>query len=375
MASKTDLSIEENVQKNSDMFKEKIEANTAFSSSYMSDLLAFDWLDEIEEACPYMDTIIRDAKLFLIKEEEVVLIEKSKRINVSSIKDLAKHTERIKKYDPKFNDVQPSKILDIRNEETYNIYENRFLYTVIKMLRRFITEKEDMLKKLELRDNKRLEYKANTITTMEKVDIELVIKSVTLPSGDFSSDLKKKIAIVKKRIKRIKEYLASWERSQMYKDLELAHVSLIDPPIRKTNLILKNPNFQATLRLWEYLYKLEDENEEEDDFEGRAGNILESFLDHSFLIDYYVMESMAVSKRVQKKEMAKYAIYLLTEEIHHIVNLMKKSGLTVTNDDILKIISAELNSKKKAKQIGNEEVKKKFKSAMDEYLERAQDCL
>lgn len=375
MASKFNLDIEEVVQKNSMAFLHNLQAESEFDSNFTGDLLAFSWLDEIEAACPFIDTIVRDAKLFLIKEENVVLIEKSKRIGVSSIKDLARHTERINKYIPETEDVEPSKILDIRSEETYNIYENRFLYTVVRLLDKFIAKKEKLLKNFELKDNKLLEYKASTLTESERVKLELKIESESLPNDNINKNIKDQIREVRKRIKRIKEFLASWEHSQMIRELEAQHVAMVEPPIKKTNLILKNPNFQMAYKLWEFLYKyeFEDRESDEEDEEGKAGDVLKGFLDHSFLIDYYVMEAMATSKREQKKKMSKYAVFLLNQELERVILLLKKCGFSITDEELLKMMLKSLRNGRSERLVGADDVKKKFKSAIDEYLERIED--
>ena len=80
-------------------FLKKIESEMAFQSSYNGDLLSFDWLDEIEEACPRIDKIVRVAKVALVQEANVELIEKAKRITVESVKDLSRHTNYINKYE------------------------------------------------------------------------------------------------------------------------------------------------------------------------------------------------------------------------------------------------------------------------------------
>ena len=123
-------------------FLHKLESEMSYQSTYNGDALSFDWIDIIEEACPRLDIIIRRAKVQLVQEANIELIEKAKRITVESVKDLAKHTNFINKYDDATQSVEPGKILDIRNEETFNIYENRFLHTLVYLIDRFIAERE-----------------------------------------------------------------------------------------------------------------------------------------------------------------------------------------------------------------------------------------
>ncbi len=367
--------VEKEVKDRTDIFLKKLGSEMFFKSDYEGNLVSFDWVDVIEDACPYIDIIVRQPKIALIREENTVKIEKSKKITVASIKDLSKHTEYINKVDKKTKSVEPKKILDVRNEETYNIYENRFLYTLIDSLLKFVLEKEELLNNFELSDDKVLEYSAKTVTDFEKLDIELKVTSETLPTAKVDKKIKDEIKKIKARIKRIKEYISSWQRSEMYKALEKAHVSFIKPPIKKTNIILKNPNFRIAVKLWEYLLKFEDDEDTKENDTDNGNDVLKGFLDHSFLIDYLVLDSLVPSKREQKKKMAKNAVLLLREEIRRIVDLLLSAGIEITDEELLNMIAKEIKKDKSERLVGMDDVKKKFKNAMEEYLERAQEYL
>lgn len=358
-------------------FLKKLESEMAYQSKYNGDLLSFEWLDEIEEACPRIDKIVRVAKVALIQEANVELIEKAKRITVESVKDLSRHTNYINKYDEKTDTVEPGKILDIRNEETFNIYENRFLHTLVNTMERFILEREDELKELDISDEKLLEYKGKTQTGSERLNIEIKVTSETLATGEINKELKEKIEEVKKRIKRIKEYIGSWHKSEMMKALDKAHIPPVKSPLKKTNVFLKNPNFRVASALWEYLnrYGFEDNNNEKDNIVSDGNDVIKGFLDHSFLINYYVLESTSNSKREQKRQLSKYAVVMLKEEIKRIVDLLLSCGLKITEEDLMKLLAEELKHDKSDRLVGADDVKKKFKNAMDEYLERTQEYL
>ena len=89
----------------------------------------------------YLDNILRNPNRFIINEEEIVKVEQAKRITVDSIKHLAKHTSFIQEIDDN-GDVKPSKVLNINKDESYNTYENRFIYTLINNMRTFVEIKE-----------------------------------------------------------------------------------------------------------------------------------------------------------------------------------------------------------------------------------------
>lgn len=360
-----------------DDFLKNLDSKMDYRSLYKSDFLVFDWIDEMEFACPYIDIVVRNPKLTLIQEKNVVKVERAKRINVDSVKNLAKNTHYINKV-TKNNEVEPKKILEVRNEETFNIYENRFLYTLIDDMARFIRAKEEILNHFEITDNKRMEYAASTVANGEKIKFEVVVTSESLPNQKIDKKLADEIAKAKKRLKRIKDYISSWYRSPMMKQLEREHVKPIKPPLKKTNITLKNPNFRIAARLWDFLrmYDLEDRNSSNQNANlDDSIDLLKGFLDHSFFIDYAVLNSMNTKKRVQKKLMSEYALVILTEEVHRIVSLLVSNGMKINDEELLGIIAKEIKSEKKERFAGSDDVKKKFQSAIDEYLERTQENL
>ena len=247
--------VDEIVKKKKNKFLKSLESNMYFKSTFFGESLSFEWLDQIESSCPYLDIIVRNPKLTLIKEERVVNVEKSKKVTIESIKDLSKHTNYISKYDKEKKYVEPSKILNVFNEETYNIYENRFLYTLVRQVESFIAKKEEELKNFNFNDSKLLEYSATSSTDFEKVSIELRLNSESNSNKKTNTKFNEEIKIAKARIKRVKDYIKSWYSSELFKSLEKEHIALVNPPIKKTNILLKNPNFQIAVKLWDYFQK------------------------------------------------------------------------------------------------------------------------
>ena len=371
------LKVNKEIKDTRDDFLKNVDSEMDYRSLFQSDLLVFDWVDEMEFACPYIDIIVRNPKLTLIQEKNVVKVERAKRVNVDSVKNLAKNTHYINKI-KEDQSVEPKKILEVRNEETFNIYENRFLYTLIDDMARFIRDKEQILNHFELIENKRMEYAATTKAAGEKIHIEVAISSESLPNQKMDKKLAEEIKKVKIRLKRIKDYISSWYHSPMMKQLEREHVKPIKPPLKKTNITLKNPNFRIAARLWDFIraYDLDEkENNQNNTNVNDSIELLKGFLDHSFFIDYSVLNSMNTQKRMQKKTMTEYALVILTEEVHRIVSLLLSSGVKITDEELLALIAKEIKAEKKERLVGSDDVKKKFQTAMDEYLERMQKNL
>lgn len=377
MEKKSSIKLDDKLKNKTNMFVKKLNSEMFYKSELTNNSMKLDWLEQIEFACPYIDNLIRNPKVFLVKVSEVVKIEKAKKVTVESVKDLSKHTQFIDKIDPKTMEVQPSKLLITKREETYNIYENRFLYTLLTNLFRFLDKQKKALDDLTVKDNKSLEYAASTIIGNEKVKLELKIDSNYISSMNNENGMGEAINSIYERLRKIEDYTLSWRKSAFLTALEKERVSLVTPPIRKTNSILKNPNFQVAMKLWIFLQGYEDksDNEAKNSLDTEGNETLKGVLDDSFLMDYFVLDSISSSKKIQKDKLAKYAVIMISQQVRRALSLLLKSGIEITDEDVLKLISEEMQSDKSQRLVGEEDVKKKFKNAMDEYLERTKDYL
>lgn len=377
MTKDLNIQVDQKLRDKTYIFKDKMNSAMYYRSELNNDSMSFDWLKEIEFACPYIDNIVRNPKLFLIKQNEVVKIEKAKKITVESVKDLSKHTHYIEKIDKKTNEVQPSKILISRQEETFNIYENRFLFTLLDNLIRFVSKKEILIESIDVKNSKTLEYAASTTTGGERVNVELKVSSGEIPKGSDGNDFAKELENIKQRMKRVKDYISGWRRSEFYKSLDRAHIAFVTSPIRKTNTILKNPNFQIAMKLWSYIQAYNDKADDNasNSLDTEGNEILKGILDDAFLMNYYVLDSISSSKKEQKEKIMKYAVLMISGQVQRAVSLLLNNGIEITDEEILKLISSEIKDEKDRRLVGSADVKKKFKSAMDEYLERTKDYL
>ncbi len=375
----SNLKLNEKLNNKSELFTKNINSKMVYQSEFSSTSLDFSWVELIEKACPYIDNIVTNPKVSLIKEEDVVKVEKAKKISVASVKDLSKNTHYIEKIDAITSEVQPSKLLIERTEETYNTYENRVLYTLIYNLSRFVMQKEKEMEDMEVRDEKTLEYAGTTNNGVERLNIELKVTANQLPNIDFegsnAQSLEEKLKEVYEKIELINRFIMVWQRSALYTSLRDANVSLVFPPLRRTNLILKNPNFQMAMKVWDFLQSYQDIDDEkkEESLDSTGNAILKSILDDAFLMNYYVMDSITPFKRDQKKRITEYAIIMMHQQIKRVIATLLSNGITITEEEILSIIAEELKKEKDQTEINEALIKDKFRTAIDEYLDKAQN--
>jgi len=370
------LSIDEQLKVKSDNFIKNVKSGMHLKSDLNSDINSLEWLEIIEEVCPYLDNIVRTPKVALVSESEVTKIEKARKTSVDTVKDLSKHTDYIDKIDPETGDVLPSKLLVVFREETFNTYENRFIYTLILNLLRFLTEKEELLKDLKPRNDKSLEYSASTSNGKEKIKVDVKISTKPTRLSDEDNDLDKEINSVRKRIEKMKKFVNSWLASELITSLQKQHATLVMPPIKKTNLILKNPNFQMATKLWDFLYSVDEEQKKKiNGMDSKGDELLRKILDDACLMDYYVLDSISINKKDQKEKLCKYALLMIMNQVQRAIDILLENGIKISEQELFKLLSTELEKKKSISQIGSADIKKKFQKEMDDYLAKASQYL
>ena len=331
-----------------------------------------EWLEVLEETFPYVENILRNPNRFIMNEEEIVKIEMARRITVDSIKHLSKNTNLIQEINEETGDVTPSKILNINKEENFNTYENRVIYTLIQNARYFIQKKKDEILKgesLDEKNDKFLEYRGVAKTQSEDININISLNTVLNKGASKkpNSELSKLLL----RIKKMEERIRDTTGLETYKFLDKLHVALIRPPVRKTNLILKNVNFQYVMKLWDFLQEhLDDEdikriNDKKDYMDQ---DYLKKLLDESFWLNYLIIRTLD----------PEYGDIIKTEETKkiraEITDSLLEQILTL-NDDLTKEQLEEMIKNKytviKYKSLSSiGEIQKIFKKHIDEYLEQ-----
>ncbi|MFA6722467.1 MAG: DUF2357 domain-containing protein [Bacilli bacterium] len=206
-----------------------------------------DWITTLETYFPSIDKIIGNPFSTLRQEEEIVPIEKARKVNSASIKHLAANTHLIKEIVD--GEVIPKKILTSHSEIEYGIYENRFIMTLINRLITFLSNRYEVVKSnIESYERKHLNLKSkfNIFESEVAMDIDLVFKE----SVD-NEEVKEKSKIYLSRVTNLTRMVAGYKNSPFMKMMD--GQKPVKPPIMKTNIILKNPDFRNAYNLWLFL--------------------------------------------------------------------------------------------------------------------------
>lgn len=205
------------------------------------------WLTTIEESLDAINNIIEKPRRFITTSEEVVPVALAKKITADSVRHLSMNTQFIASDED--GDVQPTKVLNVTTEESYDLYENRFIYHLIQRLVTFIDKRTDVIF-WSTGDEKR-----NTLTMTSKVDdayeeieykLELKIKNRQSFAENDSDNMQ-----VFMRIDRVRRLVLAL-RSSSFCSL-MAGCAKVKSPIQRTNLMMKDPDYRTCYKLWQFL--------------------------------------------------------------------------------------------------------------------------
>ena len=213
-----------------------------------SEIRNFDmsFLDKIESTYPAILKIMRNPKSSIRYEQEVVAVEKARKINSDTVRHLSSHTQFIKEI-RKEGDVIPSKVLTTFAEEELAIYENRFIKSLVKRMEMFLERRYEVMKvSLESFETEKLDVKNVFNMSGQEVTVGVTVA--------IKNDLTTNVETTKEQFDRlchIRELVQGLRGTEFMRALAKAHDVL--PPIMKTNILLHNPDFKICYALWLYL--------------------------------------------------------------------------------------------------------------------------
>jgi hypothetical protein len=303
------------------------------------DLKEFDygWLDLIEDCLPYLDNIIRNPKRFIINEEEIVKVELARKVTVESVIHLTQHTNLIQDID-KDGDVKPSKILNINKEESMDTYENRFIHTLLSNLRLFFEMRVSATSGSSYcLDKNILKYEANTKVYGEDLKISLDVSDVTKNIQEHSGDRGE--LTYAERIRKVKSQIDGFFGSELMQILSKLHFEPVRSPIKKTNVILKNPNFRKAEELWNYIQSFESKDKKEKDKrEFFDKGLLKNEYDQAFLMAYMANKNFISNSQISSEA------NVINQMIQRLIDNLLDTDEDLTEDKIEEIFIRQIRS-------------------------------
>ena len=210
-----------------------------------------DWIVRIESFFPSLDQITRNIRNTLRYEGEILPVERTRRTSNESIRHLLRNTRYIKDVNDD-NDVIPSKVLNTVSEIEYGTYENRFIMTLIDRLYNYLQRRLDAINE-HIHGFKQTEFRlANEFKIGDanyKINFELNAKENFDSKNIDGHNLR-----ILERTSEAFKVVSQMYHSQFMRTM--GRYKKVNPPILKTQIILKNPDFRNAYTLWLYLDEL-----------------------------------------------------------------------------------------------------------------------
>lgn len=219
------------------------------SESKQFDLM---WIKTVESYFPSINRITINVKSTLRYQSELLPVEKTKKINKESVIDLMMHSNQIRE----INDegVVPKAIRSSLSEIEYGIYENRFIMTLIIRLRDFISKRVKVMREgLKGTKTSRLNVTGKFDFEGSDVEMNLDIKQKEFIENKSSDEFN---ATVLEKAEKMLKLIIRLTNSQFMNYMK--RYKPVKPPILKTQIILKNPDFKNAYLLWLFLDKCND---------------------------------------------------------------------------------------------------------------------
>lgn len=205
------------------------------------------WLTIVEEGIDAIFNIVDKPRRFIKTSEEVVPVALAKKITADSVRHLSQNTQFINQN--AVGEIEPTKILTVTTEESYDLYENRFVYHLIQRLFAFVDKRTDVIfwsTGDETCNVMSMESKVDDAYEEISYKVEMTIKNRQsyVENDTDHMDLFKRID----RVRRLSRTL----RQSAFCEI-MQGCAKVRSPIQRTNLMMKDPDYRKCYQLWQFI--------------------------------------------------------------------------------------------------------------------------
>lgn len=313
-----------------------------------------EWISAIEEALPSLHHVVMNPRKFIEEDREIVNMAMARNITTESLRHLIQHSNLIDKYDED-GTVIPNRILNVFKEESLNIYENRFICTLIAELQHFVNKRYNVIFE-NTKDELGAFFKMESIIDnyTETVDYKLQVNIRDKQSDEKNERDNDDIFQRLVKIHRQVNGLASTEFIT-----EMRTMPSVRHPIVKTNAIKKNMYYKACYKLWNFIYSYNKIGYTVDlvKREPVISKAFEKDIYDSFIFNYAMLHNQVedpykldINKKKKEKSID---IKYIRQSLEEIVN---NSGMSI--DNLKRLINNELTAIDERKKREADEVEK-----------------
>lgn len=309
------------------------------------------WLTVVEEGIEAIFNIVDKPRRFITTSEEVVPVALAKKITADSVRHLSQNTQFITTNET--GEIMPTKILNVTTEESYDLYENRFVYHLIQRLFAFVDKRTDVIfwsTGDETCNVMRMESKVDDAYEEISYKVEMTIKNrqSLVENDNDNMDIFKRID----RVRRMSRTLRSSSFCEIMNGCAKVH-----SPIQRTNLMMKDPDYRKCYQLWQFIegydevgYSIE---EQDSTLQFDEEYLLQMYI--NMITNYTVFKSLLVSdprkmSEIETKKLKPVRPKFIKEIQEEIVEDRNIPDVEIRRVFVDEVTQAQLDAEEKLKE-------------------------
>ena len=309
------------------------------------------WLTVVEEGIEAIFNIVDKPRRFITTSEEVVPVALAKKITADSVRHLSQNTQFITTNEA--GEIMPTRILNVTTEESYDLYENRFVYHLIQRLFAFVDKRTDVIfwsTGDETCNVMRMESKVDDAYEEISYKVEMTIKNrqSLVENDNDNMDIFKRID----RVRRMSRTLRSSSFCEIMNGCAKVH-----SPIQRTNLMMKDPDYRKCYQLWQFIegydevgYSIE---EQDSTLQFDEEYLLQMYI--NMITNYTVFKSLLVSdprkmSEIETKKLEPVRPKFIKEIQEEIVEDRNIPDVEIRRVFVDEVTQAQLDAEEKLKE-------------------------
>ena len=207
------------------------------------------WVENIEASMEAFQHIIAMPRQEFKEDEMIVNVAYARRTGQDVVRHLSSHAALVEDYNEEDGTVRPSRVLQKYREESLGLYENRLVFTALEQAYHFTKIRHDALfGAMGDQFGAKLKVTSNMESATELVHMDLFLH---IRSTESMLETDEKNRDIFNRISRLYRLLGVFMSSPFAQ--QLAQFDRVKGAIHKTNILKRNPDYKAAVKLLEFL--------------------------------------------------------------------------------------------------------------------------
>ena len=175
------------------------------------------------------------------------------------------------------------------------------------------------------------------------------------------------VNIAQKIVNVLEKNIVALTLTATYIALEKAKVQLVQPPLKKNNVILKNVNFQYAAKLWDFLIN-EMDSKSEGELECKTKTYKEKgkakkLVDQTFLLDYLILQAVESPALGVKKKRE-----IIEKLVANMVERTLDVNDSLSEEQLKNLVARQYQVIKVKRQTTNKEIQDIIKKYISKYV-------